>query len=290
MRRLTFLLPPALPLRLAVLMLGLAAAPWVAMAAETELLLDRGLAATLSMPDGNGPFPAVLMLHGLGSSRDEVGGIFSDSARVLAENGIASLRFDFRGFGKSAGDTGAFTLERQNMDAQIALQALATTARVDPHRLGVTGFSFGGAAAIELAAARPDLVRSVVALTPAGDYRADMLDSMGQRVFDRARQDGIAGIDFGWRTMALKQGFFDSLARHDPIAALARYQGPVTIINGEDDPYRKYAVRMIEAAAGRDRRAVVMQGSDHVFHVYKPSQSRVLDVIDLMVARFRETL
>lgn len=261
-----------------------------ARAAETDLVLDHGLAATLSLPDGDGPFPGVLMLHGLGSSRDEVGGIFADSAQVLAANGIASLRFDFRGFGDSGGDTGAFTLERQNQDALIALDALAATRRVDPQRLGVTGFSFGAAAAIELAAARPQMVRSVVALTPAGDYRADMLDSMGQRVFDRAAQDGIAGIDFGWRTLALKQGFFDSLSRHDLLAALARYPGPLLIINGEDDPYRKYAPRMLEAAAGQDKRAVVMQGSDHVFHVYKPSQSRVLDVIELMVARFGQTL
>ena len=277
-------------MRLVLALLALLALPAPAPAGETALVLDHGLAATLTLPQGDGPFPAVLMLHGLGSSRDEVGGIFADTARVLADNGIASLRFDFRGFGQSDGDTGAFTLERQNEDALIALDALAETGRVDPQRLGVTGFSFGAAAAIELAAARPDLVRSVVALTPAGDYRADMLDSMGQRVFDRAAQDGIAGIDWGWRTLALKRDFFDSLSRHDLMAALARYPGPLLIINGEDDPYRKYAPRMIAAAAGQDKRAVVMQGSDHVFHVYKPSQSRVLDVIDLMLARFRETL
>lgn len=277
-------------MRLVLALLAVLALLPAARAEEADLMLDRGLSATLTLPEGDGPFPAVLMLHGLGSSRDEVGGIFADSARMLAENGIASLRFDFRGFGQSGGNTGAFTLDRQNEDALIALNALAETAKVDPQRIGVTGFSFGASAAIELAAARPDMVRSVVALAPAGDYRADMLDSMGQRVFDRAEQDGIAGIDFGWRTLALKRDFFDSLSRHDLMAALSRYPGPLLIINGEDDPYRKYAPRMIKAAAGQDKRAVVIQGSDHVFHVYKPSQSQVQQVIDLMVARFRETL
>lgn len=275
--------------RLAALFLAFIA-PLAALAGESPVLLDHGIAATLSMPDGPGPFPAVLMLHGLGSSRDEVGGIFSDTALALADQGVASLRIDFRGFGKSEGDTGAFTLERQNQDAQIGLEALAHTARVDPRRLGVTGFSFGAAAAIELAAARPDLVRSVVALTPAGDYGADMLASMGPRVFQRAETDGIAGIDFGWRTLALKRGFFDSLGRHDLMAALAAYSGPLLIINGEDDPYRKYAAPMLAASASADKQAVVIPDSDHVFHVYKPSQSKVMEMIDMLVARFRDTL
>lgn len=276
---------------LAALVLTLASLwPHAALPEERALLLDHGIAATLSLPDGSGPFPAVLMLHGLGSSRDEVGGIFADTALALADAGIASLRIDFRGFGKSEGDTGAFTLERQNQDAGIALEALAATKGVDAARLGVTGFSFGGAAAIELAAARPDLVRSVVALTPAGNYRADMLASMGQRVFDRAAEDGIAGIDFGWRTLALRRGFFDSLPRHDLTAALARYRGALLIINGEDDPYRPYAAPMIAASASTDKQAVMIPGTDHVFHVYKPSQSRVIEMIDLLVARFQATL
>lgn len=261
-----------------------------AQADEREVVLDHGIAATLSLPDGPGPFPAVLMLHGLGSSRDEVGGILADAALALADAGIASLRIDFRGFGKSDGDTGAFTLERQNQDAQIALRALAATRGIDAGRLGVTGFSFGGAAAIELAAARPDLVRSVVALTPAGNYRADMLASMGSRVFQRAAEDGIAGIDFGWRTLALRRGFFDSLSQHDLMAALASYRGSLLIINGEDDPYLPYAAPMIAASASADKQAVMIPGSDHIFHVYKPSQSKVIEVIDLLVSRFQATL
>ncbi|WP_254433589.1 alpha/beta hydrolase family protein [Paracoccus yeei] len=68
------------------------------------------------------------MLHGLGSSQNEVGNLFVDAADALAERGIASIRFDFRGFGKSDGDTGNFTLDRQNQDAVIALDTLAGTA------------------------------------------------------------------------------------------------------------------------------------------------------------------
>ncbi|WP_240643458.1 alpha/beta hydrolase family protein [Paracoccus siganidrum] len=276
-------------LRLALLVAAtLAASP--SRGGETDLTLDRGIAATLSMPQGEGPFPAVLMLHGLGSTRNEIGNIHVDSAEVLAASGIASLRFDFRGFGKSDGDTGAFTLDRQNEDALIGLDALMATEGVDPERIGVMGFSFGGGAAIELAAARPDAVRSVVVWSPVGDYVADMLDSLGQDAFDRAAEEGIVGLDLGWRTMALKKGFFDSLFAHDLLAALAAYPGPFMMINGEDDFYREYAAPMIEAAAGADKKALLIEGADHIFHVYTPSRSKAFEVIEATVKRFIETL
>lgn len=261
-----------------------------AMAGESALTLDRGIAATLSMPEGEGPFPAVLLLHGLGSTRNEIGNIYVDKAEALAANGIASLRFDFRGFGKSDGDTGEFTLDRQNEDALIALEALQDIDGVDPERIGVLGFSFGAGAAIELAAAQPQAVKSVVVWSPIGDYAADMLDSLGQKAFDRAAEDGIVGLNLGWRTMALKQDFFDSLFTHDLYAALREYPGPFMAINGADDFYLKYAERLRDAAAGTDTKGVVIDDADHVFHVYTPSKSVASQVIELTLDRFGETL
>lgn len=269
----------------------LVATAGVPVRAETiPLTLDRGISATLQLPAGDGPFPAVLMFHGLGSSRDEVGLIFADIAQALADKGIASLRPDFRGFGKSDGDTGAFTLDRQNEDAQIALKSLRVTDKIDAERIGAMGFSFGAGAAIELAAAEPASIKSLIVLAPVGNYRNDMLDSMGQRVFDLAQQDGVVGIDLGWRTLVLKQDFFDQLASHDLPGALRSYDGPFMTVNGSDDPYRKYAPALTDAAAGVDKVAVVIDGGDHVFHVYTPSKSMADQVITATVTRFKRTL
>ena len=261
-----------------------------ALADETDLILDRGIAATLHLPDGEGPFPAVLLLHGLGSTRSEIGNIYVDTAQALADRGIASLRIDFRGFGKSDGDTGAFTLDRQNEDAQTALTALQDKRGIDPARIGVLGYSFGAGAAVELGAARPDDVKSVVVWSLIGDYRADMLSSMGQKVFDRAAEDGIVGFDLGWRTIVLKQAFFDSLAAHDLNAAARAYPGAFMTINGADDFYLPYAAPLLEAAAGQDKSALVIPGADHIFHVYTPSRSQAAEVIEATVQRFADTL
>ncbi|MBN9059632.1 MAG: alpha/beta hydrolase, partial [Rhizobiales bacterium] len=62
-----------LPASLALL--AVLALPAVASAAETVVTLDGGIAGTLNLPEGASRAPAVLMLHGFGSSRDEVGGM-----------------------------------------------------------------------------------------------------------------------------------------------------------------------------------------------------------------------
>lgn len=272
--------------RLAMVALVAAGPVW---AGETVLTLEGGIAATLSMPEGEGPFPGVLMLHGFGSSRDEVGGMYAQAAAALAEAGIASLRIDFQGFGKSDGDTGAHTVDRQNADAEVGLAALSTMAGIDPSRMGILGFSFGGGAAIELAAAHPDAVQSVVTWSSVGDYDVDFLESLGQATFDRAAAEGVVGLDLGWRTIVLKKDFFDSLATHDILGALAAYPGAFMTITGADDYYAMYSQPMVEAAGG-DAEALVIEGADHIYHVFEPDLSSVGQVIETTVARFAATL
>lgn len=65
------------------------------------MTLDNGVVATLAMPASDSAVPAVLMLHGFASVRDEVGEMYKRLAAELGERGIASLRIDFRGWGES---------------------------------------------------------------------------------------------------------------------------------------------------------------------------------------------
>lgn len=260
-----------------------------AMAEETTLTLDGGIAATLNLPAAEGPVPAVLMLHGFGSSRDEVGGMYARAAAALAEQGIASLRIDFRGFGKSDGDTGHHTVGRQNEDAATGLAALIATAGVDPARVGVLGFSFGGGAAIQLAAAQPEVVHALAVWSSVGDYDVDFLQSLGQPVFDRAAAEGVVGLDLGWRTIVLKSDFFDSLLGPDILGDLAGYPGPFLSVTGTEDYYHRYSEPMV-AAAGGEARAVVIEGGDHIFHVFNPAATDAQTVIEATAAYFAESL
>jgi hypothetical protein len=88
-----------------------------ACAGERVLTLDNGVDATLTVPDGVTNAPAVLMLHGFGSQKNEVGDMYAREARTLADKGVASLRISFRGFGKGDRDTGSATIDQMVGDA-----------------------------------------------------------------------------------------------------------------------------------------------------------------------------
>jgi len=118
---------------------------------ETLTFESAGLsfAGTLATPEGEGPFPGALFLHGSGPvDRDgNAMGMAMDAyrqlARGLAQVGIASLRFDKRGVGASEGDLSVAAMSDLLDDAAAALDALRTAPQVDPDRVVLIGHSEG---------------------------------------------------------------------------------------------------------------------------------------------------
>ena len=126
------------------------------------------LAATLCLPGGaQGKVPAVALLHGYGSFRDELTG-YTELSSLLAKQGIASLRFDFRGCGASGEPGRMHPHDDWVEDAAAALSYLEVHPRVDFGRLGLVGMSVGGGVVVQ-AAALDHRVRCVVSLAPVAD-------------------------------------------------------------------------------------------------------------------------
>lgn len=125
----------------------------------TNKAAGNTLAATLAIPSGKGPFPAVLLIAGSGPhDRDEslLGHkpflVLSD---YLVRKGIAVLRVDKRGCGKSSGDYANATTVDFAADAEAGVEWLKTRSEVDPRRIGLVGHSEGGVVAPMAAVADP---------------------------------------------------------------------------------------------------------------------------------------
>lgn len=153
---------------------------------EAMAVPSRGgveLAGTLTLPEGDGPFPAVVLVSGTGpQDRDESMlnlKPFAVLADALARRGIAVYRYDDRGVGESTGDFMAAGLDDFAADAGAATRALA--ARPETASVGVVGHSEGAFVAPEVAAETPD-VDFVVMLAGAAVPGAQVYAAQHERI------------------------------------------------------------------------------------------------------------
>ena len=114
------------------------------------------LAGTLSIPKGEGPFPAVILVSGSGpQNRDEElvkHKPFLVIADYLTKNGYAVLRYDDRGIGESQGNFQTATTADFTTDAISAYDYLKGRDDIDKKKIGVCGHSEGGMVAQMMAA------------------------------------------------------------------------------------------------------------------------------------------
>ncbi|MFC7666517.1 serine aminopeptidase domain-containing protein [Hymenobacter humi] len=136
----------------------------------SNLTVNARLSGMLTIPAGPGPFPAVVLLSDAGPhDRNGTVGDFGPLgllADYLTRRGVAVLRFDDRGVGKSAGTPAATTADLVS-DAQAGLNYLRTRPEIDLAHLGLVGHGEGGNVAL-LAAAQPLPPAFVVAMAAYG--------------------------------------------------------------------------------------------------------------------------
>lgn len=128
------------------------------------------LAGTLTYPQGEGPFPAVILLSGSGS-QDRDSTLFAHKpfwvlADYLTRQGFAVLRYDDRGVGGSTPDANATSADFAK-DAIEGLKALSKLPQINAQKMGLIGHSEGGIIA-PLAASQSALVSFMVSLAGPG--------------------------------------------------------------------------------------------------------------------------
>jgi uncharacterized protein len=257
---------------------------------EYKVNIGDGIAGIVAVPENAITAPGVLLLHGFASHKDEVGDLYKRLAVALAAQRIVSLRIDFRGCGESAGDLSDTTIDQQVADAQTGYKYLAGLFVVDSTRIGVVGFSLGGAIAVLSAAQRPEQYGSMALWSPVGDFKADFTRSLGQANVERALSEGSVTVDLGWRTVTLKDAFFKDLDRFDLRRAISRYRGALLVIAGRADPLAAYVDGYLAGAAGETKESLIIDSRDHIFGVLGADQTPANTVIEKTASWFRRTL
>lgn len=128
------------------------------------------LAGTLTLPEGAGPFPAAVLITGSGPQDRDQTLLGHKSFAVLADHltrhGVAVLRYDDRGVGRSTGDFAAATSADFATDARAAVRFLLTRSEIRRDAIGFIGHSEGGMVAQIAAAGDADLHFVVMLAAP----------------------------------------------------------------------------------------------------------------------------
>lgn len=191
------------------------------------------LAGTLSVPLGEGPFPAVVLISGTGhNTRDEtVWGhqVFLVLADALNRAGVAVLRYDKRGVGGSGGDYDAATTAEFASDADAAVAWLSHQPGIDPNRVGVLGHSEGGVIAPMVAVRDPRVAFVVTIAGPAirGDHLFVLQSAMTAKAYG-APDEYIA------RRKLFDQSLYDAIIAA-PSAQAARERADALVAQGVKD-------------------------------------------------------
>lgn len=179
------------------------------------------LAGTLTMPEGPGTFGAVVLISGSGpQNRDEE--LLSHKpflviSDYLTRQGLAVLRFDDRGIGRSTGDFATATTLDFADDAEGAVEYLLSRPEIDKKKIGLAGHSEGGMIAPVVASRNPR-VAFIVMMAGPGQKTTDLLADQA-RLVSLAAGESEASVG---ESVALNQKLFAILMQQPDDSLAAR--------------------------------------------------------------------
>ncbi len=201
---------------------------------------DAVLSGTLTTPEGAAPdTPILLMVSGSGQqNRDEelMGHKpFAVIADAFAREGIATLRYDDRGFGASTGDLSKATTDTFAADALEGLKFLRGQGYT---KVGVLGHSEGGTIAFMLAASEegPDFIISMAGMAEDGEgtLLAQTVKIAVAQGIPEAQAKVLAEQSVA-ATKATANVWMGRFLKLDPAIYISKVTCPVFALNGESD-------------------------------------------------------
>ena len=258
---------------------------------------EQKLVGTLTIPKkGAAPFPGVVIISGAGP-QDRDGSAVANIYRLVAEhlsaNGVAVLRVDDRGVGKSIPQTSGQAYRDLVNDSKAAFEFLLKRPEIDKKKIGLAGHSEGALTALVIAAEDPRV--AAIMLLAGGSRSLDRIifeQALNRQALDSPVNPSdktryspfLAQMDKVFSEVRSKPkpadpandplAYFRQHLEIDPLAIARRVRIPTLILNGERDenvlPY--HALELAQAMADSGNKQVLVRIFPNLTHVFTPSQ------------------
>ncbi len=229
-----------------------------------ELKTGKGtLRGMLHLPDNaeGDKYPGVILYHGFSGDRMEPGFMFVRFSRLLADHGIASVRFDFLGSGESDGSFTDMTFSNEVKQASLIMDYFKNLDVIDEHNIILLGLSMGGALAGYLAGIRSSELSGLVLWAPAGEMRL-FIEKREEKIESGEITDDIMDIS----GLRLGETFIEDARQVNVFEKTAAYTGKALIVHGTGDTVVPVAVSKGYLQLFGDRADLVLvDEADHTF-------------------------
>lgn len=227
---------------------------------KSRNLTLRGM---INTPDeAFGKLPTIIILHGFGGNKMGPHFMFVKFSKILADLGYASVRFDFAGSGESDGEFINMTLSGELEDAENILEYVKSLDFVDTQKIGVVGFSMGGAVASMLAGIHSKDIKALCLWSPAGNMSEIVVNDFIGQGYAQFLDNGYHEYD----GLVFGKKFVDDLKKTDIYNIASKYSGNTLLLHGTSDEVvsLKASEKYLETYGDKAKLSVI-DGADHLF-------------------------
>lgn len=229
-------------------------------------------------PDGEGPFPAVIFVHGLGMTMHEWNGSFDEIAGRLNQAGFLTIQLQFDIF-KPDGTVRELPLDKRAEQFVDVFDWLLARSDVDPKRVGVLAQSFG---VPTILSTNVSSAKSIVFISGAYFPEKSIRRVYEERgVVINLNGDTTLPRSSGERTTAGKE-FWPSLASFVPITVVRALTQPVLMIHGDQDTKVSIAEaqEVFAVVPSARKKLKIFKGGDHgIIDVPRPMREEFLELV-----------
>jgi dienelactone hydrolase len=245
------------------------------------------LGGYLYIPDGKGPFPTVVFVHGFTGGTHEIKNRYM--CDMLADNGFVALIFDFydKPNGLSEPSIEDTNVTNQVADTDSALDFVRTFGFVDKNRIGLTGHSLGGMTVV-LYASRYHSIKALVVQSPVVEFGKGIGSSLRKFDSNDVRKSGYLELKKSWGNLRIKYSFYEDGTKYDVAAEVEKITCPTLVFHGEKDETIgvKEGKTLFEHIRAKEKKFEAIKGADHSYYNYG-----TLDVATkLMIGWFKKYL
>ena len=247
--------------------------------------------AILTIPEGEGKCPAIIMLHGTGSNKDEAGDAYKMLAPKLAKEGIATIRFDFPECGDNTVKYSNYSNSYAIAETEAVRTYLLENKDIDAKRIGVLGWSQGGSDALLVAGANPKAYKSVA--TWAGALSPSLESMVTPEMRKQIENTGLADFDMGFRPVVkLSKQWLEELTTYNVLTYAKKIQAPIGSIHGTVDDTVPYSDSEAVQAIAKNKlsKLIPIEGADHLYGVFSGDLTTYKILAEATINWFKETL